>query len=124
MVTRADLPPGTQACQAIHAACDFAVAHPRIFAEWQRDSNTMVLLAVRDELDLQRLRSDAVVAGRRSVAFHEPDLGDALTALALEPAAHRLVRHLPLALVPGPPHGPQCPQGMDPPFTGRRGVKP
>ena len=30
---------------------------------------------------------------------HEPDLGGALTAAALEPAARRLVRGLPLALL-------------------------
>jgi hypothetical protein len=34
------------------------------------------------------------------VAFYEPDLGGMLTAVALEPAARRLVAHLPLALSP------------------------
>jgi hypothetical protein len=38
------------------------------------------------------------MAGLRVAAFHEPDLDDALTALALEPAASRLVSRLPLAL--------------------------
>jgi hypothetical protein len=33
----------------------------------------------------------------RAAAVHEPDLGGALTALALEPAGYRLVRGLPLA---------------------------
>jgi len=51
-----------------------------------------------DELALGWLCTDAAVAGYRVVRFHEPDLGGALTAAALEPAAYRLVAHLPLAL--------------------------
>jgi hypothetical protein len=65
---------------------------------WHSDSNTLVLLAVPDELALSWLWSDAAVRGLRCVAFHEPDLDGALTAIALEPAARRLVAHLPLAL--------------------------
>jgi hypothetical protein len=58
----------------------------------------VVLLAARDELALSWLRTDAVAAGLRITSFQEPDLGNALTALALEPAASRLVAGLPLAL--------------------------
>jgi hypothetical protein len=97
-VTRADLPPGAQACQAVHAACDFALAHPALFADWHRASNTIVCLVASDELALQNLYGDAVAARHRLVRVHEPDFGGALTALALEAAAHRLVRRLPLAL--------------------------
>ena len=68
---------------------------------WHCDSNTLVLLAVPDELALSWLRSDAAAAGVRCVPFHEPDLDGALTALALEPAARRLVAHLPLLTVRG-----------------------
>jgi hypothetical protein len=97
-VTRADLPPGTQACQAAHAAFDFAVAFSALVRDWHRTSNTLVVLAAADELSLGWLCDDAVAAGLRVVRFHEPDLGGALTAAALEPAAHRLVSRLPLAL--------------------------
>jgi len=58
----------------------------------------VVLLAARDELSLGWLRADAVAAGLRLTSFQEPDLDNALTALALEPAARRLVADLPLAL--------------------------
>jgi hypothetical protein len=68
--------------------------------QWHADSNTLVLLAVPDELALSWLYTDATRLGLRAVAFHEPDLRGALTALALEPAARRLVAHLPLALRP------------------------
>jgi hypothetical protein len=58
----------------------------------------VVLLAARDELALGWLVDDAVAAGLAAIRFHEPDLGGALTAVALEPAARRLVAHLPLVL--------------------------
>ncbi|MBO0823932.1 MAG: hypothetical protein J2P27_08745 [Actinobacteria bacterium] len=57
-----------------------------------------MLVAALDELGLARLRADAMSAGLRVISFQEPDLNDALTALALEPAAGRLVARLPLAL--------------------------
>ncbi|MEV4510748.1 peptidyl-tRNA hydrolase [Dactylosporangium sp. NPDC049525] len=97
-MTRADLPPGTQATQATHAALDFAVAHPDAFRDWHTDSNTLVLLAACDEDALDRLCAKASAAGHRHVRFHEPDLDGALTAAALEPAAYRLLSHLPVAL--------------------------
>jgi hypothetical protein len=76
---------------------DFAVAYPDLTADWHRASNTLVVLAVPDELALGWLSQDAERAGLRAVAVHEPDLDGALTALALEPAGYRLVRSLPLA---------------------------
>lgn len=59
------------------------------------------MLAASDELSLGWLCDDAVAAGFRVVRFHEPDLGGALTAAALEPAAGRLVARLPLAFSRG-----------------------
>jgi hypothetical protein len=56
-----------------------------------------VLLAVPDELSLGWLCDDATNRGLIAVRFHEPDLDGALTAVVLEPAARRLVAHLPLA---------------------------
>jgi hypothetical protein len=100
-VTRADLAPGTQACQAAHAAFDFAVSCPALTSSWHASSNTLVLLAVPDELALSWLCRDAVAAGLRLVRVHEPDLGGALTAAAIEPAAFRFLRAVPLALADG-----------------------
>ncbi|MBO0869885.1 MAG: hypothetical protein J2P15_15095 [Micromonosporaceae bacterium] len=97
-MTRRDLPPGTQAVQAAHAALDFAVAYPEILVQWHRASNTLVVLATADEISLSWLCDDAAASGLRLIRFYEPDLGGALTAVALEPAARRLVAHLPLAL--------------------------
>ena len=103
LVTRVDLAPGAQACQAAHAALDFAVAYPELTGDWHALSNTLVILAARDELALGWLCADAKAAGFRIVQVHEPDLGGALTAAAFAPAAARLVRHLPLALSPTGP---------------------
>ena len=100
LVTRADLALGTQACQAAHAALDFAVTYPDLVGDWHASSNTLVILAVRDELALAWLCQDAERDSLRIARFHEPDLGGALTAVAFEPAAARLLRTLPLALPP------------------------
>jgi hypothetical protein len=56
------------------------------------------VLVAPDELALGWLCTDAEAAGYRVTRFYEPDLDSSLTAAALEPAAHRLVAHLPLAL--------------------------
>jgi hypothetical protein len=98
LVTRGDLPPGAQACQAAHAAIEFGFAFPEVTAAWRSVSSAIVLLAAADELALGRLHIDAAEAGLRTVAFYEPDFGGALTAVAIEPAGQRLLARLPLAL--------------------------
>ena len=93
------------------------MTYPDLVRRWHSESNTLVLLAVADELALSWLRADAVRRRLRTVAFHEPDLDGALTAIALEPAAWRLVAHLPLALAAKPPPAtdPPAPPGpVDP----------
>ncbi len=73
---------------------EFALKFPEIAAV----APVVVLLAASDELSLSWLHADAVTAGLRVASFQEPDLGGALTAVALEPAGRRLVAGLPLAL--------------------------
>ena len=92
------MPAGTQACQAAHAALDFAVTYPDLTGDWHAASNTLVILAVRDELALCWLCRDAEAAGLRLVRSYEPDLSGALTAAAIEPVGGRLLRGVPLAL--------------------------
>jgi len=87
-----------QICQVTHAAIAFAVAFPELTSQWYAASNTLVVLAVADELDLGWLCDDAHTTGLKVVRFHEPDFDDALTAAAFEPAAARMLAHLPLAL--------------------------
>ncbi len=95
LVTRADLPPGLRAAQLCHAMREFAEAHPEVERAWYRDSNNLVLLEVADEPALVEL---ARAAGELVAVNREPDLGGAVTSVALMPAARGLVRELPLAL--------------------------
>jgi hypothetical protein len=85
------------AAQVVHAAFDFAVAHPDLVGGWHSTSNVLVVLTAPDELSLGHLCADAAAAGLRLARVHEPDLAGALTAAAFEPAAHRLLARLPLA---------------------------
>ncbi len=84
----------------MHAALGFAIAHPGLLARWHALSNTLVVLAAPGELELEWLCRKAAEPGLRVVRFNEPDLDGALTAAAFEPAARRLLAHLPLALSP------------------------
>lgn len=77
--------------QSAHAAIEFTLRHPDLVPE------TLVLCAAPDEMALWWLLGNAHQDGCIAVAFHEPDLGGQLTAVALEPAGHHLARRFPLA---------------------------
>jgi hypothetical protein len=100
IVTRADLTPGQQATQATHAAFSFSVENPEPVSQWHDASNNLVLLAVPDEEALRDLGTALLERGHTCVPFYEPDLDDALTAIAVAPSdeASRMLSHLPLAL--------------------------
>lgn len=65
---------------------------------WYHKSNNLVCLQVPDEACLKHLASRAADAGIEHSVFREPDLDDAVTAIAIEPAGKKLVSNLPLAL--------------------------
>jgi hypothetical protein len=92
VVGRDDLPPATQAVQCVHAALEFADHWPGQVPQ------VLALLAVPDEIALCWLCADADRAGIRYAPFHEPDLGGALTAVALGPESARLCRKFRLLL--------------------------
>jgi peptidyl-tRNA hydrolase len=100
IITRSDLEPGYQAAQAVHAAIQFQIEHPEIQRDWFEKSNTVALLAISDETKLTALMRKAESIGVRVAAFREPDLGNQLTSIALEPTdyARRLCSGLPLTL--------------------------
>ena len=100
VVVREDLPPGSQAVQSIHAFRQFVKEFPDLEGTWFDMSNHLALLSVQDEDGLFRLISKALSKGLRYAGFHEPDLGNSLTAVAFEPGGRskRLLRKLPLAL--------------------------
>lgn len=98
IVVRRDLPPGAQIAQSVHAAQQFAVDHPETFRDWFETSNTVACLAAADVEHLERVATDATMRGACVSAFREPDLGGALTALAISNSGKTAVRGLPLAL--------------------------
>lgn len=92
------LAPGPVAAQAVHGALEFAAAHPATWAEWRERSNTVAILAANAER-LASIRHDADVWDVRHATFNEPDMGGALTAVAMEPgrATKRMCAGLPCA---------------------------
>lgn len=99
VVVRADLLPGQQACQALHAARAYADLDPEGEKRWHELSNTIVLVSVPTETELYALYSE-MCADVKVAVFREPDLKDSMTAITLEPHARsqKRVRGFPLAL--------------------------
>jgi peptidyl-tRNA hydrolase len=100
VVTREDLTPGQQAVQSCHVIVQFLCDHPEIAQRWYRESNTLALLAVPGEhalIDLIKRAHDEDITASE---FREPDMMNALTAVALAPGlrTRNLVARLPLAL--------------------------
>lgn len=98
LITRADLAPGQQAVQAAHALREFVNDHPDVDRDWYEKSKTLVLLAADNEDALAHVLREAQRRGVPAAAFFEPDLDDALTAIALAPAGERMCQNLDLAL--------------------------
>jgi peptidyl-tRNA hydrolase len=100
IAVRADLSPGLQAAQAVHAAIEYAAQNHHSATHWRATSNNVVIVSVPDEWALTKLGMRAGQAGIRSYPVWEPDIGNTLTAVAFEPADNprKLVADLPLAL--------------------------
>jgi peptidyl-tRNA hydrolase len=100
VIVRADLSPGLQIPQAMHAHREFAEQHRTLERAWYRASNTLAVLAVPHEQALLALVARAQDADVPLALFREPDLGHAATAVCLAPgtATRGLCKRLPLAL--------------------------
>jgi peptidyl-tRNA hydrolase len=96
LVTRRDLEPAQQAVQAAHALRQFTHEQPEADKAWFEESNVLALLAVDTERKLRGLLDVAQFMGVPCAAFHEPDMGGCLTAVALGPCteSRRLTRRL------------------------------
>jgi hypothetical protein len=91
-IGRKDLPPGLRAAQLSHACIEWT-------ATFGRPPENLVLLEVENEEELNRVWAAMQILDAPYVAFHEPDLDDALTAVAVFHAdAPRLLSSIPLAL--------------------------
>ncbi len=97
-VTRSDMSPGYQAVQSTHAAIDFIFEHQSRAGPWHRDSNYLVQLVVENEEALKQLIKKLAKAELAITIFREPDIGNQITAIAIEPheETQRICRNLPL----------------------------
>ena len=85
---------GLKCAQSCHALRQFVAEHPEIDQQWHEESNNLVVLQVENLSELADLLDEEGYAISR---FHEPDLGNALTAIAVEPRAWRKLSWIRLA---------------------------
>lgn len=100
LITRRDISPGYQAVQSCHALRQFTEEHPEIDKEWFTRSNYLCLLSAKNEEELYSFICRAKDNNIRVSIFREPDIGNQITAIALEPGekSKQLTSGLKLAL--------------------------
>src|SRR5581483_12233457 len=88
VVVRGDLPKNYQAVQAGHALAQMLLWGPmsRMNREW--NNQTLIYLKVRDLDSLRQLKASLDNYQQYPVAFHEPDIGDEMTAFAVYQSDH------------------------------------
>ncbi len=89
---------GYRAVQSTHAAINFIFEHYGRASPWFLESNTLVQLEVKNEKQLQLLIDKCQQLQICYTVFREPDIGNQITAVALEPSdkTQKLVRNIPL----------------------------
>jgi peptidyl-tRNA hydrolase len=99
-VTRTDIPEGYQAVQSTHAAIDFVFEHPTRAGPWHKESNTLVMLTVKDTKALIHLMRKCDYLSLAYTVFREPDIGNQITAICMEPhpEVYKMVAKLPLLI--------------------------
>lgn len=77
---------------------DFVMKYPEKCNNWHRDSNYMVQLEVQDEEALIKLSVNLKMNDITHVVFREPDLDNAITAIAIEPTgkADKMLKNMKL----------------------------
>lgn len=97
-VTRRDLELGYQSVQSNHAGIQFQHEYPGIAREWYQESNTLVQLTASDERELQDLTHKCQSKDLSVSVFYEPDVGNQITAICIQPSkvTRKLVSKLPL----------------------------
>lgn len=100
MITREDLNKGLQSVQSGHAAIQYIFEHPECAKNWFDNSNYLAFLAVSNEQDLINLTEKAIEKNIKFSIFREPDIDNAITAIALEPGikSKKICANLKLAL--------------------------
>lgn len=86
IITRADLSDGYKAVQSTHAAINFVYEHPSRASPWFNNSNYIVQLEVKDEKSLKDVINSCEKYQLVYTTFREPDIGNQITAIAIEPS--------------------------------------
>lgn len=84
-ITRRDLPIGYQSVQSGHAAIQFQHEHSELAKEWYQNSNYLIFLTVENEFQLEKIIEKSKSRNINLSIFREPDIGDKITAITLEP---------------------------------------
>ncbi|KKM13151.1 hypothetical protein LCGC14_1719050 [marine sediment metagenome] len=72
--------------QSAHAVADFIFKYPQVAKEWHETSNFLVILSVPTESALSKVSQKLTDANLLFSPFHEPDINNELTAIAIEPS--------------------------------------
>lgn len=99
LVVRSDLSIAQQAVQIAHALSTFYHEHRLLEDKWYKDSQHLVLVSVPNRIELLKLVEKARRKGAAFSVFCEPDIGNEITAVALEHKAKNLCSRLPLAFL-------------------------
>lgn len=93
------MPTHYQLPQTNHALVSFAIEHNEQFKQWQKTSNTIVVLETKTLSELANLADSFTKQGISFSKFHEPDILNELTALCVLGTAEtkKLLSKLPLA---------------------------
>lgn len=98
VITRRDLLKPYQAVQSGHAVIQFQYDYPKIARDWYINSNYLIYLSVENEHELISFIEKAQLKNIKVSVFREPDIGNQITAIALEPSicSKKLTSGLPL----------------------------
>lgn len=99
IVTHNELSLQYQLPQCLHAAIQFANDFPEEQSKWFKLSNAVVILAAKSEADLIKFTERLDNNGFKYCKFYEPDINNALTAIAIVPGSNvrKVCSSLPLA---------------------------
>lgn len=89
---------GYKAVQSTHAAINFVFEHPARAGPWFSSSNTLVQLELKNEKQLKLLIEKCQYHQLECSVFREPDIGNQITAVAIQPSpiTQKLVQKIPL----------------------------
>ena len=84
---------GYRLVQSCHAVADFAVQHDKEFREWQFKSNYLCCLEA-SQLEIEKTMTKLDELKIKYSVFLEPDIGNEMTAIAIEAIPRQLHKKL------------------------------